>query len=147
MASSVLSVFETYQKARVAFVQSVADLATRSQNIEIMQNAGVMQLLRPLLLDNVPSIQQSSALALGRLANFSDDLAESVVGNEILPQLVYSLSEQNRFYKKAAAFVLRAVLMLGPIGTFIASRVLDQAITAYNHSPKQDSAAGPGVDG
>ena len=37
MASSVLSVFETYQKARVAFVQSVADLATRAQNIEIMQ--------------------------------------------------------------------------------------------------------------
>ena len=73
MASSVLSVFETYQKARVAFVQSVADLATRAQNIEIMQNAGVMQLLRPLLLDNVPSIQQSSALALGRLANYSDD--------------------------------------------------------------------------
>ena len=35
MASSVLSVFETYQKARVAFVQSVADLATRAQNIEM----------------------------------------------------------------------------------------------------------------
>lgn len=44
----------------------------------------------------VPSIQQSAALALGRLANYSDDLAEAVVGNEILPQLVYSLSEQNR---------------------------------------------------
>ena len=37
------------------------------------------------------SIQQSAALALGRLANYSDDLAEAVVGNEILPQLVYSL--------------------------------------------------------
>lgn len=56
---------------------------------------GVMALLRPLLLDNVPSIQQSAALALGRLANYSDELAEAVVSNEILPQLVYSLSEQN----------------------------------------------------
>lgn len=54
-----------------------------------------MALLRPLLLDNVPSIQQSAALALGRLANYSDELAEAVVSNEILPQLVYSLSEQN----------------------------------------------------
>ena len=54
---------------------------------------GVMALLRPLLLDNVPSIQQSAALALGRLANYSDELAEAVVSNEILPQLVYSLSE------------------------------------------------------
>ena len=43
----------------------------------------------------MPSIQQSAALALGRLANYSEDLAEAVVGNEILPQLVYSLSEQN----------------------------------------------------
>ena len=56
-----------------------------------------MALLRPLLLDNVASIQQSAALALGRLANYSDELAESVVTHEILPQLVYSLSQQNRF--------------------------------------------------
>lgn len=59
------------------------------------QNADVMALLRPLLLDTVPSIQQSAALALGRLANYSEALAEAVVMNEVLPQLVYSLSEQN----------------------------------------------------
>ena len=75
-----------------------------------------MALLRPLLLDNVPrfvsislnalveafdisisfgrSIQQSAALALGRLANYSDDLAEAVVQNEILPQLVRHPSGQ-----------------------------------------------------
>ncbi len=61
----------------------------------LLIQSGVMALLRPLLLDNVPSIQQSAALALGRLANYSDELAEAVVSNEILPQLVYSLSEQN----------------------------------------------------
>jgi len=54
-----------------------------------------MDLLRPLLLDPVPSAQQSAALALGRLANFSDELAEAVVTGEILPQLVYALSQQN----------------------------------------------------
>lgn len=54
-----------------------------------------MSLLRPLLLDNVPSISQSAALALGRLANMNEELAESVVNNEILPQLVMSLNEQN----------------------------------------------------
>ena len=109
MSKSVLQPFDQYQKARVQFVQTVAELATRPQNIEALQKAGVMALLRPLLLDNVPSIQQSAALALGRLASYSDDLAEEIVSYEILPQLVYSLNEQNRFYKKAAAFVLRAV--------------------------------------
>lgn len=54
-----------------------------------------MQLLRPLLLDTVSSVQQTAALALGRLANYNDDLAEAVVKGDILPQLVYSLAEQN----------------------------------------------------
>ncbi|NP_001002210.1 sperm-associated antigen 6 [Danio rerio] len=110
----ILQVFEQYQKARTQFVQTVADLATRPQNSETLQNAGVMSLLRPLLLDAVPTIQQTAALALGRLANYNDDLAEAVVKGDILPQLVYSLAEQNRFYKKAAAFVLRAVAKHSP---------------------------------
>lgn len=114
MSRPVLQTFEEYQKARVTFVQTVADLATRPQNIDALQNAGVMALLRPLLLDNVASIQQSAALALGRLANFNETLAESVVTHEVLPQLVYSLAQQNRFYKKAAAFVLRAVAKHSP---------------------------------
>ena len=79
-----------------------------------LHSTGVMSLLRPLLLDIVPSVQQTAALALGRLANYSDDLAEAVVKGDILPQLVYSLAEQNRFYKKAAAFVLRAVAKHSP---------------------------------
>ena len=91
----LISVFEQYQKARTQFVQTVAELASRPQNIETLQNAGVMSLLRPLLLDIVPTIQQTAALALGRLANYNDDLAEAVVKGDILPQLVYSLAEQN----------------------------------------------------
>jgi len=53
---SILQSFEEYQKARVKFVQAVAEGATRPQNIEVMNNAGVMQLLRPLLLDNVRAV-------------------------------------------------------------------------------------------
>jgi len=92
---AVLQVFENYQKARVNFVQTVAELAQRPQNVETLQNAGVMQLLRPLLLDNVSSIQHSAAIALGRLASYNDELAEAIVSGDILPQLVYSLGEQN----------------------------------------------------
>ncbi|XP_025094667.1 sperm-associated antigen 6 [Pomacea canaliculata] len=114
MNRQVIQTFEQYQKARTQFVQTVAELASRPQNIETLQNAGVMSLLRPLLLDVVPTIQQTAALALGRLANYNDDLAEAVVHGDILPQLVYSLAEQNRFYKKAAAFVLRAVAKHSP---------------------------------
>ena len=61
MSASLLQVFEQYQKARVQFVQAIAEAATRPQNIDTMQNAGVMQLLRPLLLDNVSTSIDSSA--------------------------------------------------------------------------------------
>ncbi|XP_029385345.1 sperm-associated antigen 6 [Echeneis naucrates] len=110
----IVQVFEQYQKARMQFVQTVADLSARPQNIEILQNAGVVSMLRPLMLDVVPSIQQTAALALGRLADHSDDLAEAVVKEDILSDLVSSLASQNRFYKRAAAFVLRAVAKHSP---------------------------------
>ena len=58
-----------------------------------LKAANVMQLLRPLLLDIIPTVQQTAALALGRLANYSDDMAEAVVKSDILPQLIYSLGE------------------------------------------------------
>ena len=57
MRKSHILVFEQYQKARTQFVQTVAELSTRPQNIETLQAAGVMQLLRPLLLDVVPTVQ------------------------------------------------------------------------------------------
>jgi len=110
----VLQVFETYQKARTVFVQTVAELSTRPQNVDVLQSAGVLALLRPLLLDTVPTVQHTAALALGRLANCNDELAAAIVSSDILPQLVYSLAEQNRFYKKAAAFVLRTVAKHDP---------------------------------
>ena len=104
-----------------------------------------MALLRPLLLDNVPSIQQTAALALGRLASYSDDLAEEIVSYDILPQLVYSLSEQNRFYKKAAAFVLRAVAKHSPklAQAVVDSGALDSLVTCleeFDPSVKENAA-------
>lgn len=100
----------------MSFVQTISDLATRSQNIEILHNAGkefyccwrsdrslhlptcpagVMALLRPLLLDVVPGVQQTAALALGRLADSSDSLAEAVVKENILPDVVQSVTSHN----------------------------------------------------
>ena len=57
------------------------------------QQIGVLALLRPLLLDTVPTVQHTAALALGRLANCNDELAAAIVSSDILPQLVYSLAE------------------------------------------------------
>ncbi|CAM6016841.1 unnamed protein product [Sphagnum balticum] len=106
---AILQVFENYQKARNVFVDSCVEL-----NMEVLQNAGVVQLLKPLLLDYVPVIQQTAALGLCMLANYNEKLAESLVTEGILEQLVYSLNEAHRLNKKAAACILRAVAKHSP---------------------------------
>jgi len=92
---SVMNVFEKYQHDRLTFVQAVADLASRETNIQALQSMDVITLLKPLLLDSVPGVQQAAALALGRLANYSREMAYIMVNNDILSQLIYSLSEKN----------------------------------------------------
>jgi HEAT repeat protein len=109
MSRAILQVFEDYQKSRLAFVNTVAELAIRPQNIDALYSGGAINLLKTLLLDPVPAIQQSAALAIGRLANHSEDIAESVIQNDIISHLIYSLSSQNRFFKKASCYVLRAI--------------------------------------
>ncbi|XP_033336112.1 sperm-associated antigen 6 [Megalopta genalis] len=113
-ARSILQVFDQYQKARLLFVQSVADLATRPNNIECLEAAGALDLLHPLLTDPVPSIQHMAAIALGKLANNDIRLAEAIIRKDILPQLLKNIAKQNKFYKKAALFVIRAIAKHSP---------------------------------
>lgn len=145
MSRAVLQPFEEYQKSRITFVQTIAELATRPQNIEALHSAGVMSLLKPLLSDSVPSIQQSSALAIGRLANHNEELAESVVQNDIIAQLIHSLSNQNRFFKKAACFVLRAVAKHSPqladdVVKHMALEPLVKCLEEFDASVKESAA-------
>lgn len=109
MSDQVLSYFEDYQRSRVNFVHGVAELALRPSCIEMMTNAGVMSLLQPLLTDQVPSVQHTAAIAVGRLANYNEELAGAVVENNMLPHLVSVLKDSNRFHKRGASYVLRSV--------------------------------------
>ena len=62
MSRALTQPFERFLKARIRFVQNVAELSERKQNLEVLQNACVMALLRPLLHDKTESIQQSAAI-------------------------------------------------------------------------------------
>ncbi|KAF0984456.1 hypothetical protein FDP41_000355 [Naegleria fowleri] len=115
-SKEITQVFATYKKARTTFANSVAELVKQPRHIEAMiqQETGMLDLLRPLLLDTDPSVQQNAALALGRLANYSPQLAEKIVASEIVPQLVASILKNNKYYQRHAAFVLRAIAKHGP---------------------------------
>lgn len=61
------------------------------QNVDILVNAGVMELIKPLLLHNTKRIQQLACANLSKLAAWDDRLAQCMISEGILVQLLYSL--------------------------------------------------------
>jgi len=109
MSSGVITTFTNFQKARVQFVQSIAELSKRKENLDDIIAAGGLLILRPMITDVIPSIAQTACIALGRLAAESQETAEAMASLDIMPQVIHSMAEQNRLFKKCAAFLLRSV--------------------------------------
>lgn len=66
--------------------------------------------LKILLNDRVPTIQQTAALAVGRMASFSVEVAEALASCGILEQLSSAMRESTLSgHLKACAFVLKSV--------------------------------------
>jgi hypothetical protein len=66
--------------------------------------------LKILLNDRVPTIQQTAALAVGRMASFSVEVAEALASCGILEQLSSAMRESTLAgHLKACAFVLKSV--------------------------------------
>ncbi|EAY22500.1 Armadillo/beta-catenin-like repeat family protein [Trichomonas vaginalis G3] len=102
--------FANFEQCRRNFVRTVAEAASRSENVERLLKLRVLNILHPLLLDDVPAIQQSTALALGRLANYDENIAQQIVDDGVLVDIVNGLSsEEDLSYQKNACFVLRTV--------------------------------------
>lgn len=103
---------DNYLKARIAFAQGVADYAVRECTVGALQEAHelIIPLLRPLLLDASIPVQLAAAVAVGRLANHSQELASNIVSMDVLPHIVFALNEsKNKFFRKSAAFALRCI--------------------------------------
>lgn len=87
--------FEAFHKHRVDFVSEVADMAAKPHYIQSLLAEGVMEQLRPLLTDRIDTVKQTAALALGRLASASPEIAHELVIADILPELVEALKDAN----------------------------------------------------
>lgn len=84
------TVFEQYQKARLHFIQSISDLANRPQSINHLLKYDVISKLCPLLEDSVPTIQQITAIVVGKIASFSQETAEMIVKANLIPIMIRS---------------------------------------------------------
>lgn len=109
MSRQIQQAFDKFHQARRDFVQATADFASKPENITKLMELNVLALLRPLLLDIVPSIQQYAALCLGRLAEYSEHIAQQIVKALILPEIVAGLSSPDHYYNRHTCFVIRAI--------------------------------------
>ena len=109
MSSELVQVFMKYQKARVEFVQALSNVSLKPDLIPMIVSAGGLILLRPLVTDIVPSIAQTACITLGRLSSESIEAAEQVLSLDIIPTVSYSMLEQDRLFKKCAAYLQRSV--------------------------------------
>ncbi|KAL1123339.1 hypothetical protein AAG570_002424, partial [Ranatra chinensis] len=117
----LVAVFDTYEKARLSFVQTVSDLATKPLHVDCLIKCGVLDLLIPLLSDPLSKVQQCTAVALGRLVNNNRSAAEEIIRLDIFNVLLRSIDRKSKFYKKSAMYVLRG---LAKYSTEMADRIV-----------------------
>ncbi|XP_023030020.2 uncharacterized protein [Leptinotarsa decemlineata] len=106
---NIVQVFDQYQRARLAFVQSLSELALGQQNNEQLIRAGILDLLKPLLTDPCTQIQQCAAISLGRLVHHEADMAYRINERNFLPILINTIYTGNKYQKKSVLFVLRSI--------------------------------------
>lgn len=78
-ARIVRAQFEQFTQARLAFVRSIADLSERPDYLEALLAEDAFEALKPMLHDKVATVQQTAALALGRMAGCSVEVAIELV--------------------------------------------------------------------
>eukprot|EP01138_Halocafeteria_seosinensis_P011399 gb/GECG01011642.1/.p1 GENE.gb/GECG01011642.1/~~gb/GECG01011642.1/.p1 ORF type:complete len:527 (+),score=70.66 gb/GECG01011642.1/:1-1581(+) len=108
-ARVVRNCFDRFQRARMDFVSEVADLAQKPHYLECLLDEGAVVSLKKLLHDKLPTVQQTAAIALGRLAGYSTELAEELVTSDVLFELAESMGGGSSHYQKAGAYVIRCV--------------------------------------
>ncbi|KAG6442216.1 sperm-associated antigen 6 isoform X1 [Manduca sexta] len=102
-------VFETYQKARLVFVQTMAELATRATNVKCLESAGVLELLRPLLSDACSTVRQCAVVAVARLGEHDEGVARQLLNGGMVTITLENLNKYNVYYKRSALYLIRAV--------------------------------------
>ena len=109
MSKQLYRDFEAYKKARRDFVTMVSQAATKPDNVQALIELNVLTLLRPLLLDNVPTIQETAALAISRLAAVSEQNSEKIISTGMMHEIVDGLKSDDERYQKNLCTVIKSV--------------------------------------
>jgi HEAT repeat protein len=71
--------FDAFAQSRLAFVRAIADLSERPEYLESLLAEDAFGTLKPMLHDKIATVQQTAALALGRMAGCSVEISIELV--------------------------------------------------------------------
>lgn len=113
---SVKNCVETYQRARLAFVQSMSGFADKPHTTDLLKEFNCVDLIVPLLHDLIPSIRHVALVTLAKIlcsGKFAQEMLELDVMKTVLKELSTpnhkSENKHIRSYKKTALHMLGCV--------------------------------------
>ncbi|ANQ08274.1 Uncharacterized protein PCOAH_00026450 [Plasmodium coatneyi] len=109
MSKIIQQIFEDYNRSRTQFTQSIYDMCLKAHNMEVIISTDIIILIRPLILDKVPIVQQNATQILAKMASHSEEVALTILQNDVLPHLVYCLKHENKNYRKNCANTLKCL--------------------------------------
>ncbi|GAW81075.1 PF16 protein [Plasmodium gonderi] len=109
MSKAIQQIFEDYSRARTHFTQNIYDMCLKSHNMEVIINTDIIILIRPLILDKIPIVQQNATQILAKMATHSEEVALTILQNDVLPHLIYCLKHENKNYRKNCANTLKCL--------------------------------------
>ena len=84
------------------------------ENAEILVEAGAIMVLNPLIGHHDHQLKKQVCQCLSNIAKRSQGLAESVVGAELFPKILYRLKDMEEGVRRMAATVIREVVKQSP---------------------------------
>lgn len=104
---SVQNAINSYQRARLCFIQNMSILADKASTRAMLQEMNILDLVMPLLNDKVSSIQQGALATLGKMLCAKNlDMTRKIRETDLLRVVLKNMSGQNKHYKRSALHIL-----------------------------------------
>ncbi|GBP19896.1 Sperm-associated antigen 6 [Eumeta japonica] len=87
----------------------ISELSIRASNVKCLVNAGVLELLQPLVCDESATVRQCAVLAAARLAEHDEEVARHFIAKGLVASVLERLNKYNVFYKRFVLYLVRAV--------------------------------------
>lgn len=100
--STVKTCIEQYQRSRLCFIQTMAAFASKRHTSQFLAEFNVLDLIAPLLCDQVEAIQHAALVTLSKLMCAKRVKMKDVLRRGLISKVLKQYSKRNKYYKMAA---------------------------------------------